>query len=123
MIEFWNSLAYTTKFSAIAFVITGFVGLMSMGFLGTGLYYAVSLLFKSYPTLNDWRGDWVWPALIGVGMAWSFGFVFGGIAWHYLSKMVHSVPLLRIVYLLILWFWAAFLWYLVIRSNFPLGKE
>ena len=117
MIEFWNSLAYTTKFSAIASVVTCALGLLSMGMLGLGLYYPVSFLFRSYPTLNDWRGDWVWPAIIVVGMAWSLGFVFGGIAWHYLSQGVQSIVLLRLIYVLILWLWAAILWYFVIKAN------
>lgn len=117
MIEFWNSLPYTTKFSAIAFITTGVVGLFSMGLLGAGLYYPVSFLFKSYPTLNDWSGDWVWPVIIGAGMLWSFGFIFGGFAWYYFSDHVHSIALLRIIYILILWIWAALIWYVLIKIN------
>jgi len=117
MIEFWNSLSYTSKFSAIAFVVTAALGFISMGILGAGLYYPVSFLFKSYPTLNDWRGDWVWPATIGAGMAWSVGFLFGGIAWHYLQDSIHSLAVLRIIYGLILWVWAALTWYLLITNN------
>lgn len=118
MIDFWNSLTYTTKFSTIAFVATLALGLLSMGILGALLYYPVSPLFRAYPTLNDWTGDWVWPAVIGVGMAWSLGFVFGGIAWHFLSESISSVALLRGIYGVILWLWAAILWYLVIRNKF-----
>jgi len=118
MIELWNSITFTTKFSAIAFVITAALGLFSMGFLGLGLYYPVSFLFKSYPDINSWRGDWVWAAIIGLGMAWSLGFVFGGVAWHFLSKEIHSITVLRLIYILILWIWAAILYFIVIKSNF-----
>ncbi|MFK7926038.1 MAG: hypothetical protein AB8H47_29085 [Bacteroidia bacterium] len=117
MIEFWKELAYTTKFSAIAFVVTLGLGLISMGALGALLYYPVSFLFRSYPAFDDWHGDWVWPTMIGVGMLWSLGFVFGGISWHYLDKLVPSVMLLRIIYGLILWLWAALIWYIMIRNN------
>ena len=117
MLDFWKSLTYTTKFSAIAFVISAALGLLSMGLLGAILYYPVSFFFKSYPTLNDWSGDWVWPATIVVGMAWSLGFVYGGIMWKYLFKTISSILLLRIIYAIILWLWAAFLWYLMITNN------
>ena len=117
MFEFWNALTYTTKFSSLAFIITLALGLFSMGLLGALLYYPVSFFFNAYPTLNDWRGDWVWPATITVGMAWSVGFIFGGLAWHYLQPTLSSVLMLRIIYALILYAWAAFLWYVAIKNN------
>ncbi len=117
MIEFWKSLTYTTKFSTITFIITAALGLLSMGFLGLGLYYLVSFLFPSYPNIDDWHGDWVWPVIIVVGMLWSVGFVLGGISWHYLSKSISSVAILRVIYIIVLWLWAAFLWYCVLKAN------
>ena len=117
MLEFWKYLTYTTKFSTISFLITGILGLFSMGILGALLYYPVSFLFGSYPTLNNWRGDWVWPATIMVGMIWSVWFLFGGIAWHFLSPFISSVLILRLIYGFILWSWAAFLWNIMIKSN------
>jgi hypothetical protein len=117
MIQFWKSLTYTTKFSAIAFIVIGALGLLSMGLLGAVLYYPVSFLFNSYPTLNDWHGDWVWPAIIVAGMAWSFGFVFGGIAWHFLRKKISSIALLRFTYIGIMWLWDAIIWFVIISSN------
>jgi len=117
MLEFWKSFAYTTKFSTIAFFLTGALGLLSMGFLGLGLYYLVFFLFPSYPDINEWHGDWVWPVIIGIGMAWSLGFAFGGVSWHYLSKTITSISILRIVYVLVLWLWAAFLWFCLLKAN------
>jgi len=90
MLTRWKSLSYTKKFSIIACIITFALGILSMGLLGTALYYSVSFLFSSYPTLNDWNGDWVWPSMIGVGMIWSLGFIFAGITWHYLKKLISS---------------------------------
>ena len=117
MLKFWKSLTFTTKFSAIAFIVTLPLGLFSMGILGALLYYLVSFLFSNYPTLNDWHGDWVWPTTIAAGMAWAFGFIFAGITWHYLNKITNSKTLLRIVYSIVLWFWAAIVWYFMIINN------
>lgn len=118
MLDYWNALAYTTKFSAIAFIVTLVLGFVSIGMLGSLLYYPVSIVFRSYPTLNDWRGDWVWPAVILVGMGWSFGFIIAGMAWHYLNGPISSVWLLRFIYGAVLWGWAAFLWFMVLRKQF-----
>jgi len=60
----------------------------------------------------------VWPAMICVGMVWAFGFVFAGIAWHYISRLINSKIFLRLFYVFMLWLWAALLWYLVLKSNF-----
>jgi hypothetical protein len=117
MISLWKSLSDNAKFSVIAFFVVAVVGLLSMGLLGALLYYPVSFLFKNFPTLNDWRGDWVWPAMISVGMFWSVGFILGGVAVHYLVKIIASKIILYILYSLILWVWAAFLWYLVISNQ------
>ncbi|MFK7775830.1 MAG: hypothetical protein AB8F94_27150 [Saprospiraceae bacterium] len=117
MIEFWHSFAYTTKVSTIGFFVTIAVGLLSMGFLGLGLYYLASPLLRSYPSLDNLKGDSVWPALILVGMVWSVGFVIGGITWHYLKEVISSLIILRFIYILILWLWAALLWYFVIKNN------
>ena len=117
MVEFWKSLSSTTKFSVIAFFITAALGLLSMGILGFGLYYPVSFLFKNYPSINKWRGDWVWPATISVGIFWSLGFIFSGLAIHFLTKITQSKILIYFVYVFILYLWAAILWYLVILGN------
>ncbi|MFK8161319.1 MAG: hypothetical protein AB8H12_02545 [Lewinella sp.] len=118
MLDFWNNLSYTTKFSAIAFVSTFVLGFISMGMLGALLYYPVAILFRSYPGIDYWHGDWVWPAVIMVGLGWSFGFLIAGLAWHYLDGAISSVWLLRFIYGAILWAWAAFLWYWILRSQF-----
>ncbi|PXX27757.1 hypothetical protein C7972_106107 [Arenibacter sp. ARW7G5Y1] len=107
---FWKNWSFNIKFSLIAFFITAILGLVSMGALGGLLYYPVSFLFASYPSLDDWSGDWVWPSVIMVGMLWSFGFVFAALAWYYIQKITQSKMLLIIAYLLILWLWAALLW-------------
>jgi len=117
MLKFWKSLSYTTKFSIIAFMITAALGFGSMGFLGLGLYYPVAFLFSSYRDIDNWHGDWIWPTIIIVGMLWSLGFIIAGVAWHYLIKKIGSLLVLRVIYILVLWLWAAFLWYWPIAQN------
>lgn len=117
MMEFWVNLTYTTKFSVIAFVATFILGFISMGILGGLLYYPVSIVLRAYPWIDDLHGDWVWPAVIMIGMGWSFGFLMAGAAWHYLTDHIFSVVLLRVIYGVILYTWAAVLWWVVIHNN------
>ncbi|SEQ92802.1 hypothetical protein [Neolewinella agarilytica] len=117
MPEFWTNLSYTTRFSAIGFVATFILGFISMGMLGAVLYYPVSFVLRGYPWIDDLHGDWMWPAVIMIGMGWSFSFLFAGAAWHFLAPSIDSVVILRIIYGLILWAWAAFLWWWILYSQ------
>jgi hypothetical protein len=117
MKDFWKSLSSNAKFSILAFFVTSFLGLISMGLLGALLYYPVSFLFKEAPSFDTWHGDWVWPATIGVGVFWSLGFILGGFSYYFLTKMGTSKVVLYSIYALILWLWAAFLWFLVISNQ------
>ncbi|MCM4172183.1 hypothetical protein DHD32_11875 [Arenibacter sp. TNZ] len=113
----WKTWTFNIKFSLIAFFVTAILGLLSMGALGGLLYFPVSFLFASFPTINDWHGDWVWPTLIMVGMLWSFSFVFAAVAWYFLNKISNSKVLLIATYVAILWLWAALLWTVMIMVN------
>lgn len=117
MLDYWASLAYTTKFSLIAWVSSMALTMCTLGMLGVFLYYPVSFLFSGYPTLNDWTGNWVWPAVIVVGLAWSFSFLIAGIVWHYAAHYLESIIALRFIYGLVLWLAAAVLYYIVIKRN------
>lgn len=99
--------------SLIAFLATIALSLLSMGFLGAGLYFLVFFaLPSSYPHINDLRGDWVWPAIIGVGMAWSVGFLFAGEINRRLElKRIHAM-IRKFIYVAVLWLWALALWWL-----------
>ncbi len=114
MLDVWFALSYTTRFSVIAFIATLCLGLLSMGMLGALLYYPASLFLRTYSGINEWHGDWVWPATIGVGMAWSLGFPMAGTAWWLLAERIDSVVLLRVMYGLVLYGWAVVVWWLVL---------
>ena len=102
------------RFSLVAFIVTLALGLLSMGFLGIGLYYIVSpILDLRFPDLDSMHGDWVWPALILSGMLWSIGFLFAG--WLYLFLKKHpslnwSKSILITAYIIVLLLWALIIW-------------
>ncbi len=103
------------RFSLIGFVITMALGLLSMGFLGIGIYYIVSpILNQKFPDLDSLHGDWVWPALILAGMFWSFGFLIAGWVYLYLSRFKWSKSILISIYIFILLLWALLIWTLIL---------
>lgn len=108
----------TMKRSLIAFGLALVLGLLGMGALGMALYYPVApVLAWRFAGLDDWHGDWVWPALIGVGMGWSFGFLLAG--WVNLRLQARPWPaaIRRGAYLAVLWGWALALWWLTLQST------
>ena len=103
------------RFSLVAFIITLALGLLSMGFLGIGLYYIVSpILDLRFPDLDTLHGDWVWPALILSGMFWSFGFLIAGWIYIYLSRFNWTKPTLITIYILTQLLWALVLWSMIL---------
>jgi hypothetical protein len=104
--------------SVIAFLIVGALGLLSMGLLGAALYYAVLLaLPRSFPHIDSIGGDWVWPAVIAVGMAWSFGFLIAGLLNKALVAKALAPITRRAVYLVVLWCWAYVLWIVALYAR------
>ena len=114
----WLSLAYHVRFSIVAFLVTLVLGLFSMGALGGGLYYILIPVIKNkFPDFNQWHGDWVWPAMIGSGMFWSLGFIFGGFAFHYLLKLKTPKFIIVVVYIFILWLWINLIWFIILKQQ------
>lgn len=106
------------KFSVICFISVLALGLISMGALGGGIYYFVfPVLELWFPPLDSWRGDWVWPAMITVGMLWSFGFLIAGKVHVHLRKIVSHKFVLYAVYILILLFWDLLLWFVTLVAQ------
>lgn len=101
-----------TRRSTIAFGASLALGLLSMGFLGIALYYPVApVLLLRFPPQDRWRGDWVWPAIIGVGMGWSLGFLLAGATNAWLVQRAWPTTLRRLIYLGVLWGWALVVWF------------
>ncbi len=114
MNRFWRAgwtYIVATKRSVWAFLVAGVLGLFSMGLLGWALYYAVCLaLPHSYPNIDAIHGDWVWPTFIGVGMAWSFGFLLASALNLRLERSGITIAWRRVTYVLVLWVCALLLW-------------
>ena len=94
----------------------GVLAVLSMGLLGAGLYVLVSPVTRLwFPPLDDWSGDWVWPAVIGVGMAWAPGWPLAAWVVRRLQRQglaARGLPLLA--YAGVLWVWALAVWWLVL---------
>ena len=108
---------YATRRSVLAFGISFALGLLSMGFQGIALYYLVAPVLRlRFASWDQWHGDWAWPAMIGVGMAWSAGFLLAGVVNYFLAHCGLQVFPRRLVYVGILWTWALLLWSLTLES-------
>lgn len=115
MLRFWLR---TTWRSTVAFGVFLALGLLSMGLLGAVLYYPVAPLLRwRFPPQDQWHGDWVWPAVIGVGMGWSLGFLLAGLTNHWLVQRDCPTGPRRAVYLGVLWLWALVVWFVCLEFS------
>ena len=112
------------RFSLIAFILTIILSLLSMGFLGGGLYLiaapALALLFPNASIdINTWPGDWVWPAMISMPLLWSGGFLMAGAVQLYLEKLNWTNLTLKTSYVFILLLWNLLIWAVVLMNITP----
>ena len=106
------------KGSIIGGIIAAAVGLFSMGFLGSALYYACyPLLEPLYGNLNDWRGDDVWPATIWAGMLWAIWFPVGGYVNLKLKQAGRPTVVRAASWFVILWLAAGLIWLYVASTS------
>lgn len=113
----WSFLV-SIKYSAWATLSAAVLGVVGMGVLGLGLYFAVSFALPSaLPTLDSARGDWVWPALIVIGMFWSLAFLMAGTLNRLLCRKALGAGWRRLTYALVLWLWALLLWWATLHAN------
>jgi hypothetical protein len=106
------------KGSLIAFAVTAVLGLVGMGALGFALYYPVAPIVRlRHPPINAWTGDWVWPTMIMVGMAWSIGFLLAGALDQYLAGARASSVIRTVAYGATLWLWALVLWAIALHGK------
>ncbi len=107
----------TIKRSVIACIAAAILGLLSMGALGGGLYYAAyPLLAPFFGNPDDWHGDWVWPTMILAGMFWSLSFPVAGYLNHRLVLRRYMPGLRRAAYACVLWLGAAICWALLLAG-------
>lgn len=111
------SFILAMKWSFVAFVVTLILGLLSMGMLGAVLYYACyPVLAPFYGNLNDWRGDWVWNAMICAGMLWSVSFLAAGYLNLQLEPRGFSEFTRGLAYVVVLWGGALIAWGLILMA-------
>jgi len=112
------------RFSLIAFILSIIISLLSMGFLGMGLYFIASapltLLFPNVPSdMKTWHGDWVWPAMISIPMVWAFGFLIAGGMYLFLQKQDWTNLTLKTSYIVILLLWNLLIWLVLLMNVTP----
>jgi hypothetical protein len=109
----WVSWSYASKFSLIAFLVSGFLGLFSMGALGYGLYYLVKPILGN--RIDELQGDAMWPSLILAGMGWSVSFLMAGWLFSFLSRFSLPPFISYLSYVLVLWIWVLVVWFTIIH--------
>ncbi len=112
--------ASAMKRSVIAWAVFSAFGLLGMGVLGLGLYYAVyPVLGPHYGDPNRWSGDWVWPAMIWTGLLWPLSFLLAGALHGRLQRRGAAPWLRRLAYALVLWLGALLVWWLALLGRGP----
>jgi hypothetical protein len=109
----WATFSSVTKFSIIAFLVSGVLGLFSMGALGYGLYFLVKPVLGN--RINELQGDTMWPAMILAGMAWSMAFLIAAWCYHWLLKFDLPQAIMNFSYAFILWGWILIVWFIIIH--------
>ena len=113
------SVLFAMKWSVIGFGVSLALGLLSMGALGAALYYTCYPIFSPfYGNLNDWSGDWVWPATIFVGMLWSISFLVAGFLNLQLGEFGTQTWVRVIACIFVLWAGAALTWAVVLWTQY-----
>lgn len=109
----WSTFSKATKFSILGFLISGTLGLLSMGALGYGLYHIVQPVLAD--RIDELQGDATWPSLILAGMIWSIAFLIAGGLHSLLSRRNIPVAVLYANYTIVLWVWALVVWFTIIH--------
>lgn len=85
---------------------------LSMGLTGYLLYWlGWPLLRPWFPPDDQWHGDWVWAAMVGIAMVWPLMFLVAGYANQLLIERGRSKAMRRAVYAVTLWLGAWALWF------------
>ena len=109
------------KWSLLACVVTLFVGMYSMGVLGSVLYgyLCKPVLTLLYGNTDLYQRDWLWAwrASISAGMWWSVSFLVAGLVNGQLAKYGVSRAWRIVIYILVLWLGALVVWLALLISG------
>jgi hypothetical protein len=106
------------RWIVIAFALTAALSVLAMGALGAGLYMAVAPLLPGAPSSIDaLSGDWVWPAMIVTGLAWSPAWLLVGVADRSLRGRAVGLPLRIAAGVLVLWLAAWLVWWIALAGR------
>jgi hypothetical protein len=106
------------RWSVIAFALSAALSVLAMGALGAGLYMAVAPLLPRAPSSIDaLSGDWVWPAMIVTGLAWSPAWLLVGVADRSLRGRAVGLPMRIAAGVLVLWLAAWLVWWIALAGH------
>ena len=106
------------RFSTIAGILVFVLGFLSMGALGGVLCYLMDFVTRHWvPRFDDMHGDWVWPAMILIGMFWSLAFFAAGILNYYLLKWGVGGFVRFLAYVSIILLWPFCMWIVTLMNN------
>lgn len=107
------------KKSCWACAISLAAALLSLGLSGYALYWlAWPLLRPWFPSDDSWTGDWVWAAMVGVGLVWPLLFLLAGYINQLLLERYIPATARRLLYAAILWLGAWLLWFGTLYSHY-----
>ncbi|WP_421999760.1 hypothetical protein [Reyranella sp.] len=111
---------WSLKWSVAACGLAIFASFLSLGLLGYVLYYlAYPVVGLVYPPLTSWRGDTVWPLIIGAGIIWSLSFLVAGVVDHAIAARGAARGRRTAAYLAVLWAGAVAAWLFLLATNLP----
>jgi hypothetical protein len=106
------------RWPVIAFALSAALSVLAMGALGAGLYLAVAPPLPGAPSSIDaLSGDWVWPAMIATGLAWSPAWLLVGVADRWLRGRAVRLPLRIAAGVSVLWLAALLVWWMALAGN------
>lgn len=112
--------AWPSRWFIIAFAVSAALAVLAMGALGAGLYMAVAPLLPGAPaSIDALSGDWVWPAMIVTGLAWSPAWLLAGMADRWLRGRAAALPGRVGAVALLLWAAAWLVWSIALAINHP----
>jgi hypothetical protein len=106
------------RWSVAAFVASAVLAVLAMGALGGALYLAVAPLVPGAPaSIDQLSGDWVWPAMIVTGLAWSPSWLLAGALAHRLRVRAAPLALRVAIYAAVLWLAAWLVWSIALATR------
>ena len=121
--KFWPS-SKVMRFSLLGFILCIVLSLLSMGLLGTALFFVAAPTLEIFfpqmsSDLNTISGNWVWPTMIGMPLLWSVGWLMAGRAYLHVDALDWTNMTKKTGYVVILLIWNLLVWLFLLSMIRP----